>query len=329
MVGLEKHHFGVVKTVKSMLKPKTIQLTRRANINDTLWNNCITLSGANLGYAHCEYLDAMCEHGWVGLVYGNYEAVFPLPIKKLWGLFNYVVQPKFCQQLGVFGNLKECSEEDFLSAIPWYFFRVRLHLNSYNQAPLISGITYKTNFILELQYPIKINKDGQKNIRLVSHFNYAVNAIDAEPVIELYKQRWGALNPQIRELDYHRLLNATKRLGYVNDFSMKEIGFIVISAHPSTTNKDETNLHELIGAGLFLVTTQGPCRFAHFILGAPNPSHLESNGIMHGIINAALNHFQRKIDVFDFEGSSIPSVAEFYKKFNPIDKPFRILKKGL
>ena len=312
---------------------KNIKRLKRNQINDSLWNQCVANSQANLGYAHTTYLDAICENEWQGLIYGNYEAVFPLPIKKLGGFLPYVVQPKFCQQLGVFGKLDDCSESDFINHIPWYFLRTRLHLNSYyKQQQKEIPLPYKTNFILDLSQPVEINKDGQKNIKAVSHFQYSINCITAKEVIELYKQRWGSLNKDIHDWDYYRLENAVKKLGLIEDFNHQELGFVIISAHPNQLENGKRmtiSKNEILGAGLFLVTTQGESNFAHFVLGASNVLIKESEGIMHGIINKAIHTFQPYCKFFDFEGSSIPSVANFYKKFNPTDIPFRILKKGL
>ncbi|MFM1792021.1 MAG: hypothetical protein RLZZ252_375 [Bacteroidota bacterium] len=333
MGGVEKHHFGVGKNLIVMDLKKTIKRLHRKQINDTLWNQCVTNSQANLGYAHCEYLDAICEDEWQGLVYGNYDAVFPLPIKKLGGFLPYVVQPKFCQQLGVFRNSDECHETDFIHYIPWYFLRIRLHLNSYlNQK--YSEILHpnKTNFVVDLSQPVEINKDGQKNIKAVGHFQYSINSIPTRVVIELYKQRWGSLNMEIQDHDYRRLELAVEKLGLIDDFIKQEIGFVLVSAHLNSAENADTNkmaTEETLGAGLFLVTAQGRFNFAHFVLGAPNVLLKESEGIMHGIINKAIQTFQPHCKYFDFEGSSIPSVANFYKKFNPQDIPFRILKKGL
>jgi hypothetical protein len=38
---------------------------------------------------------------WDALVWGDYEFVMPLPVRKKWGI-QYVYQPLFCQQLGIF-----------------------------------------------------------------------------------------------------------------------------------------------------------------------------------------------------------------------------------
>ncbi len=319
-----------------MVNQKKIQLISRNKIDDSKWNLCVINSAANLGYGHTHYLDAICENSWVGLVFKDYEAVFPLPIKRFLGVIPYIVQPKFCQQLGAFGNNAECTESDFIRAIPWCFIRVRLHLNPYYQDHSTLGfanetVSVRTNFILNLHDPVKINKDGLKNIHAVSDFTYLINRLDAKTVIEFYKTRWGSVNQNIKTVDYQRLLSAIEKLGFVNESDRKSLGFVVVSAHPANESQNQENPMEnnTAGAGLFLVTTTGTQRFAHFILGAQNIHYPGSQGIMHGILHNAIQYFQNKVDVFDFEGSSIPSVRDFYKKFNPIDKPFRIVKKGI
>jgi hypothetical protein len=313
-----------------------IRLLNRKKIDETRWNNCVRFGAANLAYAHCRYLDIICENGWKGLVYGDYEAVFPLPLKKRFGIFSYVVQPKFCQQLGAFGKEGNVSESDFLRAIPWYYLRVRLHLNPYFsnsslcQTPVLFKTTERTNYILDLGQPVVISKDGLKNIKAVSRFSYRINNISVSKVVELYQKRWGELNSAISEKDYHRFLQGMELLNPTTELTSSDVGYVVVSAHDENhTSSNISNDHRLIGAGLFLFSGKGTTGFSHFVLGAPNVDLPESNGIMHGIIHHAIEHFKSVNLIFDFEGSSISSVAEFYKKFNPTNKPFLYLEKGL
>lgn len=318
---------------------ESIRLLKRKEIDEHRWNDCVMQGVANLAYGHSAFLDSICDSGWVGLVYGDYEAVFPLPLKKKWGIIPYIVQPKFCQQLGAFGHSNNVQVSDFLAAIPWYYFRVRLHLNPYFSGHSMLShnkkelLTEKTNFILNLSDAVTITKDGLKNIKSVSHFDYLINVIGVDEVIELYKQRWGELNSQLLDIDYRKLSSCLNKIGPANDLSKTGLGFVIISAHrreeENSDNSMEANPGSLLGAGIFLISGLGKTSFSHFILGAPNTRENESTGIMHGILNRAIEHFKPHRFIFDFEGSSIPSVADFYRKFNPINKPFLYLKKGI
>ena len=83
-------------------------------------------------------------------------------------------------------------------------------------------------------------------------------------------------------------------------------------------SNDGTNL----GGAIFLIS---PKRI-HYVCAGPTQAGKEI-GIMHGIINHVALQFPNH--EIDFEGSSIPSVAQFYKKFGPINEPFYIIQRTL
>jgi hypothetical protein len=52
-------------------------------------------------------------------------------------------------------------------------------------------------------------------------------------------------------------------------------------------------------------------------------------GIMHGIINWVIQKYEGENVLLDFEGSSIPSVASFYKKFGATEFPYFVFQRGV
>ena len=74
----------------------------RHEIDDQRWNEAIQTSLNARPYALTWYLDAVTPQ-WEALVYGDYEAVMPLPVKKRFGI-RYYVQPRWTQQLGIFAT---------------------------------------------------------------------------------------------------------------------------------------------------------------------------------------------------------------------------------
>ena len=73
----------------------------REEIDDIRWDQVVKADSRSVPYGLTEILDARCVE-WGGMVLGNYEAVFPLPFKKRWGLL-YSRMPFGLQQLGIFG----------------------------------------------------------------------------------------------------------------------------------------------------------------------------------------------------------------------------------
>jgi hypothetical protein len=278
-----------------------------------------------LAYGLFEYLNAVCESQWDALIYNDYEAVFPLPFKKKFGI-KYIIQPVFCQQLGAFGSNVNVSTNDFLSAIPKRFLRVRLQLNPYfdqtnevesiqtKPAGIIASsrkLTTKTNMTIQLSQPLDYNKDCKKNLHRLAELpiEYKINAISIREAIDTYRKAWGKQNPEIEDEHYQLFANAcTDKLSFT------------VTAHHQKEG-------DLLGAAIFLITPENTKRSLHYVCAGPTEAG-KSIGVMHGVIDFILNRYQGENMLFDFEGSSIASVASFYKKFGANEEPFFCFNRG-
>jgi len=303
----------------------SIQYVDHHQIDPTKWDSAILRSPHPLVYGLFEYLNAVCESQWDALIYNDYEAVFPLPFKKKFGI-KYLVQPVFCQQLGAFGSNVNVSTNDFLSAIPKRFLRVRLQLNPYfdqtneiesiqtKPAGIIASsgkLTTKTNMTIKLSQPLDYNKDCKKNLHRLAELpvEYKINAISIRDAIDTYRKAWGKQNPEIGDELYQLFANAcTEKLSFT------------VTAHHQKEG-------DLLGAAIFLITPENTKRSLHYVCAGPTEAG-KSIGVMHGIIDFVLNRYQGENMLFDFEGSSIASVASFYKKFGANEEPFFYFNRG-
>ena len=303
----------------------SIQYVDHHQIDPTKWDSAILRSPHPLAYGLFEYLNAVCESQWDALIYNDYEAVFPLPFKKKFGI-KYLVQPVFCQQLGAFGSNVNVSTHHFLSAIPKRFLRVRLQLNPYfdqtnevesiqtKPAGIIASsrkLTTKTNMTIQLSQPLDYNKDCKKNLHRLAELpiEYKINAISIREAIDTYRKAWGKQNPEIEDEHYQLFANAcTDKLSFT------------VTAHHQKEG-------DLLGAAIFLITPENTKRSLHYVCAGPTEAG-KSIGVMHGIIDFVLNRYQGENMLFDFEGSSIASVASFYKKFGAIEEPFFCFNRG-
>ena len=303
----------------------SIQYVDHHQIDPTKWDSAILRSPHPLAYGLFEYLNAVCESQWDALIYNDYEAVFPLPFKKKFGI-KYLVQPVFCQQLGAFGSNVNVSTHHFLSAIPKRFLRVRLQLNPYfdqtNEVESIqtkpagiiasSGkLTTKTNMTIQLSQPLDYNKDCKKNLHRLAELpiEYKINAISIRDAIDTYRKAWGKQNPEIEDEHYQLFANAcTDKLSFT------------VTAHHQKEG-------DLLGAAIFLITPENTKRSLHYVCAGPTEAG-KSIGVMHGIIDFILNRYKGENMLFDFEGSSIASVASFYKKFGANEEPFFCFNRG-
>jgi effector-binding domain-containing protein len=303
----------------------SIQYVDHHQIDPTKWDSAILRSPHPLAYGLFEYLNAVCESQWDALIYNDYEAIFPLPFKKKFGI-KYLVQPVFCQQLGAFGSNVNVSTHHFLSAIPKRFLRVRIQLNPYfdqtNEVESIqtkpagiiasSGkLTTKTNMTIQLSQPLDYNKDCKKNLHRLAELpiEYKINAISIRDAIDTYRKAWGKQNPEIEDEHYQLFANAcTDKLSFT------------VTAHHQKEG-------DLLGAAIFLITPENTKRSLHYVCAGPTEAG-KSIGVMHGIIDFILNRYKGENMLFDFEGSSIASVASFYKKFGANEEPFFCFNRG-
>lgn len=318
---------------------REIRYLTHSEIDPQKWDECLAAGNPVFAYAFSQYLDKITNANWNALVFGDYEAVFPLPFKRKWGI-AYVVQPVFCQQLGAFGSSKRISNADFLQAIPWFFPRVRLQLNSrFGYVPQdIMGETtdanfsknfpgkwdLKPNFLLPLDQPLVYSKDARRNLAALNSAAVQVweNRLQPKEVISLFRQTWGQFNRQISDEQYQQFLDAVSCGIQGPGTKSSSFETQVYSVH----QQDET----LLGAAIILKTFPngvGP-GFLHYVCGAPTAEGRKQSA-MHAIIDFAIKQHEGQKMIFDFEGSSIPSVAAFYKKFNPIVENYGLYSRGL
>lgn len=108
------------------------------------YSKCLENSKQKNWYAQKEVLDLLSGN-WHILVYNDYDAVMPVPLKRKFGL-SLVVMPLFCQQLGIFSaredSLMNDQFLDFLKKKYKIFSYSFNHHNSFSQE-LIKKKNYK------------------------------------------------------------------------------------------------------------------------------------------------------------------------------------------
>lgn len=284
-----------------------IRYLKHEAIDHAAWNRCISNSLNPQVYGYSWYLEAITAGQWDALVFGDYEAVFPLAWRRKFGL-KVVYQPFFCQQLGLFAPEGFTGKQaDFLKAIPKQFVKVYLQLRPQVETGL--PLEVKPNFILSLNAPYDTlkqgyNSDARKNLKSGLSDELTITYIDSpQPVIELYKEVWGPLNPHVSELHYDRFAAAC----------------IEAQKHDAILCVEARNNGTLLGRAIFLKSPS----FLHYVCAAPTDEGKKS-GVMHHIIDFIIKEYSGQALFLDFEGSAIPSVARFYQKFNPINLPYSI-----
>jgi hypothetical protein len=278
-------------------------------IDKVRWDDTVLHSTNSLIYANTFFLDAMSP-GWHALVLGNYEAVFPITWRSKMGI-QYVCQPAFTQQLGLFSPDKNALDllPQFLIKLATRYRLIEIQLNHSNTA--FGKADRRSNYVLPLDPSYEWLRAGyktdlQKNLKRNAKFHMQYDeGLDAKDAIALYKSQYGA-KMAFREKDFELFEGLMARL-----LSMK-YAFVRRVFMPGW---------ELMAAGVFCHWNGRIYNLASTTL--PNGRMMEAN---HFLFDCLIREFCQKAEVLDFEGSDLPGIARFYQKFGSLEEPYHFWK---
>lgn len=253
-------------------------------------------------YAFSWYLDLVNDQ-WEALVKDDYQSVMPLTPGKKFGV-NYLYQPNFTQQLGVFSqdHLTESLVLSFLDAIPKKYRFIEINLNTHNNIKQREThfTPWKTHELDLINNYEEIAKNFSTNLKrnLKKADKASLNIVEnpkPENIIKIFRENKGKQLPNLKDPDYDLL----RRLIYV-----------MIYKHRATVMGAYNEMNELC-AGAFFVHSG---KKVIFYFSATN-DHAKATRAMPYLID----HFIRKHAgshlTLDFEGSNDPNLARFYKSF--------------
>jgi hypothetical protein len=291
----------------------SIRYVRRSEIDTSKWDLCVMSAPNGWIYARTFYLDSIGD--WGALVKGDYEYIMPLPQKRKYGI-AYVYIPPFTGQLGIVGSGGVSVEliAEFIGAIPPHFVRVDLLMNEQNPSCTLANVhsERRTNYVIALDEDYastysKYTGNAKKTIdRALSAGLSPAWEVPVDLVIDRYRAAYGPKNTHLSGSDYARfksLADQCLERGY---------GF---------TLGIQNAQKEMLAAAFF---AQDEKR-VYYILGAPTPAGRLANAF-HCLIHEAIKMHAGSGMTFDFEGSDIPSVAQFYRKFRPVALHYDLLK---
>lgn len=292
-----------------------LRYLKRKEIDAARWNRCIDNASTSLLYARTEYLDAMAHH-WDAVVLGDYEAVMPLPFRIKAG-FRYVHLPAFVQQLGIFSG-NQAPEQLRLQFITLAEQRFRFGDYHFHYGHADPRLRSRNNFVLSLQpayEEIRAQYKPYLQKRLPQlHFDYR-NGPDPAAVIRLHRWFYESRQPSIKDADYRNFEKLCLQLQVVlrSAYEGTELRSAVLCL------KDKNRLYLMMSVS----TGEGRKKEAN-----------------HFLIDRLIHEFSGSPLLLDFEGSEVPGIAFFYRKFGAVLQPYyfyrwnrlpwplRILKKG-
>lgn len=283
-----------------------IEILASTEINKEKWNHCISTNDNGLIYSTTDYLDAMAEN-WHGIVINDYETVMAIPWKKKFGI-RYAYTPPFIQQLGLCGDLGNIDLKSVLSVINAFVSFADIHFNYSNRTiqnhVLVSS---RTNLIINLAEGFdtirsKYKDDLQETIKKTEAQNLRCTSADIDEALSNYHQFYGKRMPHTKKDDYDSFLQLCQRFQITGQCLTKSVcNEYGESFTTALFLKDNKRIYNIINA---------------------TPVKGREKKANHFLLDRVISEFSGQPLIFDFEGSELPGVQAFYKKFGAVDQPY-------
>ncbi|MBU4538022.1 MAG: hypothetical protein L6264_13435 [Weeksellaceae bacterium] len=277
-----------------------IRRLKYSEIDFTRYQKCIESATQQNFYAKKEILDTLCEE-WELLVFGDYEYVMPVPVKKKFG-FRFVLMPLFCQQLGIFGKMQNGrTEQQFLDfllkeyRIVYYAFNFQ---NSFDQ-----NLRKKKNYFIETtDYGIlrkNYFKGRKSTVKTAQYLDFKeVMIAESLPFIRDNFKGLDKKKDMEKFFDYLQFLHERKFLKLFGSFKDNHLTNLAIII-------DSENRYSLLG----LVNDE------KFKL---------DNGASFLIDRILKDNIHQKS--FDFMGGSIRGIEVFFKSFGSVLQEYAVVE---
>jgi hypothetical protein len=271
-----------------------IHYVNHKDIDQKKWDKMVGTSSRGEIFSFSWYLNAFCI--WDALVLGDYEAGIALPVQNRFFIRQFY-QPTFVQKCVWTGNKVPI---DLLERINQ--LAAKSHINTNIAVPTAQT---RDNFILNLDVDYeRIKSRFSTNVKrnLKKHTSLQLENCTPAVAWDIYQQTYGHLQNAITHPQFTSLIDLIKEKP--DYFAIKAVV------------KNQTT----IAFGLWAVNADH--QRIHYLMGAPTFEG-KKNAAMTFLHNEMINIYASKaFSIYDFEGSSIPSVATFYKKFGAQNEPF-------
>ena len=291
-----------------------IQHVSRKNIDVQKYDACIEKSIQSRIFAYSWYLDIVAEN-WSVLVLGDYEAVMPLPWRRKY-FIKYVYPPFWLLELGVFSLDLNINTNLFIDKLHKEFRFVELRMNTQNndsselihhQEKQMQRIFLKDSYENIFS---KYSRNRKREVKKAQQNNLIEDwGMMPERLVSLFKENVGKRVKNIKEKDYNTLL---RLLHICNEKGVGEM----ISVF------DEKN--KLVASAFFLKHKD---QVTELICSTDFKNR--NNGANTFFNDRAIYKYRKSFDIFCFGGSSMATIANYYKSFGAETTNYFLLKKRL
>lgn len=284
-----------------------MRLVSRTELDDLKWNQVVLNATCFRHYGLTYFLDA-CAPNWEALVWGDYEIVWPLPVKSF--PVKRVFQPLLAQQLGPFSESVIDSKKinDALALIQAHFKSVNIKFNESVAELSLHQLTDHLNVEMSLSADYETlrqgyNRNVKSNLKKAEKSQVEVKRNDEAFafVIDAFKKGERADNTILNGDFYQDVSNIYRAF---LERGEAECYVALINDQPV--------------AGQLILTTDG--RILNFFT-ASTPA-ARSTGAMHAIVDFVIKQYSTKAQILDFEGSNDESLRFFYQSFGGSEKVY-------
>jgi hypothetical protein len=291
-----------------------IKYIEHKNINKQKWDACIDNSYNASIFVYSWYLDVVCKN-WSALVLNDYDAVFPLASKSKYKV-DYLYQPFFTRYLGVYSKAKISYNllNNFIDSIPkkYKYIQFCLHEENYFKSDSFD-LEEKKYQLLDLNKEYDsiqkyFSDNAKRNVK---------KAVKAELKVEL----------NIAPEEIVNLFKITKG-NELEIFKTKDYKILIELMNACLIHKQGKSIavydgSQLCAAAFFMFSNN---RFVFLKSGVTAEG--KAKGAMHLLFDYFIKENSNKQYKLDFGGSSVESVARFYKNFGAKDSVYLQMKKN-
>lgn len=280
-----------------------IRLIPKNEIDEKAWNSAVHSTGLDLPYAFTWYLNITCAN-YNGLILDDYEAVMPLPFKKKMGV-NYLYQPFFSQQLGIYSAIKTTDSivNEFVGSIPQTYKYIDLYFNETNNLEQLisrhdSTVSRRHTSHLNLSRSYEAiykgyNSNTKRNLKKAKQSEIEkIGSI--EELIEIFKSQKTKAATGLNETDYKLL----KKLSV--ECLRRDIGQIEV-----------IKIQGEIAAGIFYIKLNKKIIWLFPVLN----NKFKEDRPLFSLTDQIIKKYADTNHILDFEGSMIPNVQRIYDGF--------------
>ena len=266
-----------------------MKLVFRDKIDTKKWDAVVASSDIQNPLIYSWALDATCE--WCAVIKEDYSFIFPIPFVKRFGV-QRALQQAYSRQMDYIGNSNQ-----FLSAIELIkkeFAECELRLTDADP-----GVADQKFQFLDLNSNYKYKTNAQRLVKKANQLFTYEHSDSYRPLLGLY------MNNSFKK--FHQPKSNLLKLDNLMNRMIEEKKGMIINA---------MNQGELVGS-LFLIQDKSTM---YYLIG-DSEQQGKKDGVMFGLMNEAITHAKEKgLSRFDFGGSNVDSVAQFYKKFGAKDQ---------